>query len=100
MQVPPVADRFTIDIRFEHRAHNRRFTGQPVERVLPLLTENPARMLGIFGRKGSLEPGKDADLVVLDKALQVKATYVDISCTSIAAFACATAFTLNAPCAY
>ncbi len=52
------------------------FTGQPVERVLPLLTENPARMLGIFGRKGSLEPGKDADLVVLDKALQVKATYV------------------------
>lgn len=52
------------------------FTGQPVERVLPLLTENPARMLGIFGRKGSLEPGKDADLAVLDKALQVKATYV------------------------
>lgn len=53
-----------------------RFTGQPVERVLPLLTENPARMLGVFGRKGSLKPGKDADLVVLDKELQVKATYV------------------------
>ncbi len=53
-----------------------RFTGQPLERVLPLLTENPARMLGIFGRKGSLQLGKDADLVVLDNELQVKATYV------------------------
>lgn len=53
-----------------------KFTGQPLERVLPLLTENPARMLGIFGRKGSLDIGKDADFVVLDTGLEVRATFV------------------------
>lgn len=30
------------------------------------LSENPARILGIFPRKGSLLPGSDADLVVVD----------------------------------
>ena len=30
------------------------------------LSENPARILGIFPRKGILLPGSDADLVVVD----------------------------------
>lgn len=42
---------------------------------MPLLTENPARMLGIFHRKGSLDVGKDADMVMLDDKYRVLATF-------------------------
>lgn len=42
------------------------FTGRPIEELLPALTENPARLIGVFDRKGSIAGGKDADLVVLD----------------------------------
>lgn len=42
------------------------FTGRPIEELLPLLTENPARLIGVFDFKGSIADGKDADLVVLD----------------------------------
>ena len=56
------------------------FTGQPVERVLPLLTLHPARLIGMEERKGSIAPGKDADLVVLDDQLNVKQTYVSGVC--------------------
>ena len=51
------------------------FTGESVERVLPLLTSNPAKLIGLEG-KGVIAPGMDADLVVLDGALDVCATYV------------------------
>jgi beta-aspartyl-dipeptidase (metallo-type) len=39
--------------------------GQPIERVLPAFTANPARLLRL-SRKGQLRPGADADLVVLN----------------------------------
>ena len=53
-----------------------KFTGEGVEKVLPLLTLNPARLIGMDHRKGSIAPGKDADLVVLDQDLNVRTTYV------------------------
>ena len=53
-----------------------KFTGESVETVLPLLTANPVRLIGMDHRKGSIAPGKDADLVVLDQDLNVTATYV------------------------
>ncbi len=56
------------------------FTGVSVARVLPLLTSNPARLAGLSYRKGSIAPGKDADLVVLDEELNVKETYVAGRC--------------------
>ncbi|GGU03524.1 N-acetylglucosamine-6-phosphate deacetylase [Streptomyces lateritius] len=44
----------------------------PVESVVRAISANPARLLGIDDRVGSLEPGKDADLVVLDENFDVK----------------------------
>ncbi|WP_326689557.1 N-acetylglucosamine-6-phosphate deacetylase [Streptomyces sp. NBC_01795] len=39
----------------------------PVTDVVAALSANPARLLGVDGEVGSLEPGKYADLVVLDE---------------------------------
>ncbi len=41
--------------------------GYPLERVLPIVTLNPARAVKLEKRKGTLEPGKDADVAVLDR---------------------------------
>ncbi|MEV3966439.1 N-acetylglucosamine-6-phosphate deacetylase, partial [Nocardia sp. NPDC050193] len=43
-----------------------------VEDVVAALSANPARLLGIDDRVGSLEPGKDADLVLLDENFELK----------------------------
>ena len=40
--------------------------GFPAGTALKMATENPARAIGIFGRKGSIAPGKDADIVILN----------------------------------
>ena len=54
-----------------HRAHETRYNagnavahGLPHEAALKAVTINPAKAFGVEGRIGSLEPGKDADLVV------------------------------------
>jgi N-acetylglucosamine-6-phosphate deacetylase len=40
-------------------------------------TEHPAKLLGIFPTKGSLDFGADADFVILDESVNVKATFVN-----------------------
>ena len=52
------------------------FTGRPLEEVLVLLTENPAKLLKIFETKGSIANGKDADLVILDEANEIAEVFV------------------------
>lgn len=52
------------------------WTGRPLEEILPLLTENPARLIGVFDRKGSIADGKDADLVVLDGENHVETVFL------------------------
>ena len=51
------------------------FTGLTMEELLPALTENPAKLIGVFDRKGSIDDGKDADLVLLDGENQVSAVF-------------------------
>ncbi len=52
------------------------FTGRSLTDILPMLTENPARLIGVYDRVGSIEPGKDADLVFLDEDCSVVRTFV------------------------
>jgi N-acetylglucosamine-6-phosphate deacetylase len=44
----------------------------PVEDVVAAISANPARLLGMSDRIGSLEPGKNADLVLLDHQFDLK----------------------------
>ncbi|UXY28340.1 N-acetylglucosamine-6-phosphate deacetylase [Streptomyces sp. HUAS TT20] len=44
----------------------------PVQDVVTALSVNPARLLGRYDTIGSLEPGKDADLVLLDSGFDLK----------------------------
>lgn len=53
-----------------------KFTGRPIEEVLQLLTVNPAKLIGVFDKKGSIADGKDADLVILDDENNVTDTFV------------------------
>jgi N-acetylglucosamine-6-phosphate deacetylase len=47
--------------------------GLPIGTAVEAASTTPARVLGIGDRVGSIEPGKDADLVVLDDDLRVEA---------------------------
>lgn len=42
------------------------YCGLTPERFCALMSENPARAFGMYPRKGSLEPGADADIVIWD----------------------------------
>lgn len=54
----------TLDRAFQRAALVDRI---PVPDVVRAISANPARLLGVHDRVGSLEPGKDADAVVLDE---------------------------------
>ena len=46
-----------------------------LEEILPTLTENPAREMGLWETKGSIAPGKDADLVFLNEQAEITQVY-------------------------
>jgi N-acetylglucosamine-6-phosphate deacetylase len=50
--------------------------GLSLQDALKLATVNPARFMGIDGDRGTLAPGKRADLVLLDDRLVVRSTMV------------------------
>ncbi|MHB8129094.1 MAG: amidohydrolase family protein, partial [Mobilitalea sp.] len=52
------------------------FTKRPLEEVIGLLTENPAKMLGMYEKIGSIALGKYADFVVLNRDNDVVDTFV------------------------
>ncbi|KAF9268588.1 Metallo-dependent hydrolase [Marasmius fiardii PR-910] len=53
-----------------------RFTGASIGQALKCATFNPAKCLGIENKKGTLRPGADADLVVLNREGKVESTWV------------------------
>jgi N-acetylglucosamine-6-phosphate deacetylase len=53
-----------------------RFTQCPLPVAIGTVTENAARVLHLTQTKGTLAPGKDADLVILEDNLDVHATIV------------------------
>jgi N-acetylglucosamine-6-phosphate deacetylase len=52
-------------------------TGRPLAELWPATSRNAATAIGAGDAKGSLEPGKDADLVLLDPALKVVVTVAE-----------------------
>lgn len=42
----------------------------PLPRLAQVFCQNPARIFGLYPRKGTLQPGSDADLVVFDPTLR------------------------------
>ena len=53
-----------------------RLTAVPLVEVFRMATLTPARIAGVDKDIGSITPGKRADLLVLDQALNVKQVYV------------------------
>jgi len=51
-----------------------RLVGVPLADALRMASTTPASVLGLAHRKGTLAPGKDADLVLLDRSLDVVMT--------------------------
>ena len=49
--------------------------GVPLSDAVRMASETPARLLHLDDRKGSLERGKDADVVLLDRNLQVRSVW-------------------------
>lgn len=53
-----------------------RQAGLSVPQAVQLITENPAKLYGVFDRLGSIAPGKQADLVVFDQDINIQQVYV------------------------
>ena len=51
--------------------------GIPLADAVACATVNPAKEIGIYDHCGSIASGKDADLVLLDENLQVRAVYIN-----------------------
>jgi N-acetylglucosamine-6-phosphate deacetylase len=47
-----------------------------LQEALNMITLNPARLLGVESKKGSIAAGKDADIVIFDKEFDVKMTMI------------------------
>ena len=58
----------------------RQYTGLALWQVVNMASLYPARSIGAETAKGSLEPGKDADLLITDGDFNVRRTYVRGEC--------------------
>ncbi|MDD4515927.1 N-acetylglucosamine-6-phosphate deacetylase [Massilibacteroides sp.] len=51
--------------------------GIPLSDAVRMASETPARIMGIYDRKGSLEVGKDADIIIFDDNIEIHTTIVE-----------------------
>ena len=47
----------------------------PLADAARMVSETPARIMGVYDRKGSLQKGKDADIIVMDEDLEIRAVW-------------------------
>ena len=52
----------------------KEFTGCTIEELIKMTSTNSAKQLGVFGRKGSINIGKDADIIIVDEDINVYTT--------------------------
>jgi beta-aspartyl-dipeptidase (metallo-type) len=50
-------------------------SGVSIEDSLKIVASNPAKRVGLFDRKGSLESSKDADLLILDRDFNLDSVF-------------------------
>lgn len=62
----------TMDVLVRTMAQN---AGVPLADAVRMASETPARLMGVDDRKGSLQRGKDADIVILDRKLNVRSVW-------------------------
>ena len=55
----------------------QRFTGCSINDIVKMSSYNPSIIAKVNDTKGSIEKGKDADLIILDKELNLKLTMVN-----------------------
>ena len=51
--------------------------GVPIENCIKMTSANAAKVAGIYHKKGSLTCGKDADIIIMDKKLNLLATIAE-----------------------
>lgn len=52
-----------------------RFTGEPIEKLLPMMSRTPAELLGM-PQLGTIRPGCEANFILLDESATVLETYI------------------------
>ena len=60
---PDIMAKFTTTLRADRKKY-------PVEIMARELSANPAKIFGLYGQKGALKPGFDADIVIFDPNLE------------------------------
>jgi dihydropyrimidinase len=50
-----------------------------LERMVEVLSENPAQLFGLWPKKGALAPGSDADVVIFDPEAEVTISHQDLT---------------------
>ena len=62
-----------------------KYGGVSLARAVYFATENPARLLGLNDRMGTLQEGTLADFILMDEECNIKATYIGGECRFSAA---------------
>lgn len=52
-------------------------TSATINQAIQMASYNPAESLGLLNKKGSIEIGKDADLIVFDKNFKIKKVFIE-----------------------
>jgi len=49
----------------------------PLNKIVNMVSINPAKVIGFENQKGSIEKGKDADIILFDKEISIKSVFIE-----------------------